>query len=460
MALPKTIKNTMSALNSGEITALSLIEDSLTAIKIKPNQGSKTFLKIHEDAARHTATYYDKMRDAGEIVPPYAGVPIAVKDNFDMAGDVTTCGSKVLSSSSPASQDAPAVLRLRNAGFILIGRTNMTEFAYSGLGLNPHFGTPSNPYSGDENRIPGGSSSGTAVAISAGMTVAGIGTDTGGSCRIPAAFCGLVGFKPSSVAIPLSGVFPLSTSLDAVGPLGSSVDCCAKLFATMSGLTYSDLPAVSVKGLRIGVVQNYVRDGIEDCISHAIENAEKALADAGAQMGPITVPSLDTIPNINGKGGFAAAESFATLHKVLESSYNQIDPRVSSRIAKGGDQTAVDYIELIGARKKLIQRYLEEVEQYDVVLIPTVPMLAPQFSDLENDADYSSANLLALRNSSIANMLDIPAISLPMITRSELPTGLTLFGRRNEDLKLLRIARSVEQTLLSADLSWTKIGSY
>src|SRR5215469_2223473 len=212
-----------------------LVEQCLARITDQSGVGGRVFLKVHAADALAAADFYDRARAHGAAPSPFAGIPVSIKDLFDIAGDVTTAGSVVLKDASPAETDAPAVARLRAAGFIPIGRTNMTEFAFSGLGINPHYGTPSNAYDRKAGRIPGGSSSGAAVSITDGMAFAALGTDTGGSCRIPAALCGIVGFKPTASRVPLAGTFPLSPSLDSIGPLAHSVDCCATLDAVLSG---------------------------------------------------------------------------------------------------------------------------------------------------------------------------------------------------------------------------------
>src|SRR5215475_13831854 len=219
-----------------------LIEQCLARIEDRSGEGARTFLKVHAEAARAAADYYDKLRARGAAPSPFAGIPVSIKDLFDIAGDVTTAGSTALRDAPPATSDAPSVARLRAAGFIPIGRSNMTEFAFSGIGINPHYGTPTSPYDRKAARIPGGSSSGAAVSVSDGMALGGLGTDTGGSCRIPAALCGIVGFKPTAHRIPRGGVFPLSTSLDSIGPLAGTVACCAALDAALVGEPISDLP--------------------------------------------------------------------------------------------------------------------------------------------------------------------------------------------------------------------------
>src|SRR5499433_1343969 len=293
-----------------------LVEQCLARITDKSGEGSRAFLKIHAEPALAAADFYDRVRARGEASCPFAGVPVSVKDLFDIAGDVTTAGSVVLKDASPAETDAPAVARLRAAGFIPIGRTNMTEFAFSGLGINPHYGTPLNPHDRPAARIPGGSSSGAAVSVTDGMALGALGTDTGGSCRIPAALCGIVGFKPTAHRVPTAGAFPLSTSLDSIGPLAATVACCAALDAVLAGEPAVELASFPLAGLRMAVPQTMVLEGVEPVVARAFESALAALRKAGARIVDIPLRELAELPQINAKGGLAAAESYA-IHRSL-----------------------------------------------------------------------------------------------------------------------------------------------
>jgi aspartyl-tRNA(Asn)/glutamyl-tRNA(Gln) amidotransferase subunit A len=223
-----------SALAGGTTTSRALVEDSLARIADPAGEGARAFIKVHTDAARAMADAMDTLRRAGRAPSRYAGIPVGLKDLFDITGEPTPAGSRALADAPPATANAPVVQRMLAAGFVPVGRTNMTEFAFSGLGINPHYGTPLSPWDRGSARIPGGSSSGTAVAVADGMVAAGLGTDTGGSCRIPAAFCGVVGYKPTARRVPIDGVLPLAPSLDSVGPLAPSVACCAVIDAILA----------------------------------------------------------------------------------------------------------------------------------------------------------------------------------------------------------------------------------
>src|SRR6266480_1372571 len=306
----------------------NLVEQCLARIADPSGQGQRAFLKIHAEDALAAAEFYDPLRACGAAPSPFAGIPVSIKDLFDIAGDVTTAGSVVLKGASPARNDAPAVARLRAAGFIPIGRTDMTEFAFSGLGINPHYDTPFNPYERQAGRIPGGSSSGAAVSVTDAMAYGALGTDTGGSCRIPAALCGIVGFKPTAHRVPTAGAFPLSTSLDSVGPLAATVACCAVLDAVLAGEPVVDLVAFPLSGLRLALPQTMVLENVEPAVARAFESALAALRKAGARIADIALRELAELPQINAKGGLAPPEAYA-LHRALIAQAEKLyDPRV------------------------------------------------------------------------------------------------------------------------------------
>ena len=421
-----------------------LVEQCLARITDQSGEGSRAFLKIHAEPALAAADFYDRVRARGGASSPFAGVPVSVKDLFDIAGDVTTAGSVVLKDASPAETDAPAVARLRAAGFIPIGRTNMTEFAFSGLGINPHHGTPSNAYDRKAGRIPGGSSSGAAVSITDGMALGALGTDTGGSCRIPAALCGIVGFKPTAHRVPTAGAFPLSTSLDSIGPLAATVACCAALDAVLAGEPVADLSPFPLTGLRMAVPQTMVLENIEPAVARAFESALAALRKAGARIVDIPLRELAELPQINAKGGLAASEAYAIHRRYIVNSEKMYDPRVLVRILRGQEQDAADYVELVNARAGFIRRVAAMTAPYDALVMPTVPVTAPRLADLAADDAYRSANFLVLRNPSIANFLDRCSISIPCHQAGDAPVGLMLIGEQGADRRLLAIAAAIE----------------
>jgi aspartyl-tRNA(Asn)/glutamyl-tRNA(Gln) amidotransferase subunit A len=443
----RTLAELARSLESGAITSRRLVEECLARIVDPGGEGSRTFLKVHAEAARAAADYYDRLRAHGVTLGPWAGIPVSVKDLFDIAGDVTTAGSQVLRGEPPAREDCGAVARLRAAGFIPIGRTNMTEFAYSGLGLNPHYGTPLNPFERQLGRIPGGSSSGAAISITEEMSYGALGTDTGGSCRIPAAFCGIVGFKPTARRVPTSGVFPLSRSLDSVGPLAASVACCGALDALLAGEPTATLDPVDLRGQRFAVPTHYCLDDLESHVARSFERALRQLHAAGAQIEEITLIELDELPAMNRHGGLSSAEAYALHRERLDSQGALYDPRVLVRILRGREQSAADYLDLMRLRADLQTRIERQLVEFDAALMPTVPIIAPLLQDLQSDEAYMRTNQLALRNPSVTNLLDRCAISIPCQEPGTAPVGLMLMGSQGGDRRILGIAAAVEALL-------------
>jgi aspartyl-tRNA(Asn)/glutamyl-tRNA(Gln) amidotransferase subunit A len=367
-----------------------------------------------------------------------------VKDLFDVAGETTRAGSRVLAGAPPARRTAPAIERLLAAGFILVGRTNMTEFAYSGLGLNPHYGTPRNPFERQVGRIPGGSSSGAAVSVTDGMAAAAIGTDTGGSCRIPAALTGITGYKPTARRNPRDGVYPLSVSLDSVGSLGHSVSCCAIIDDIMAGGRGDTPQATPVSALRLAVLTNYVTDDLEPVVAGAYEDALQRLAQAGARLVDLSLPDIEVLPTLNAGGGIAAAEAWAHHEAHLATAADQYDPRVADRILAGAAIDAASLAEIRQERVRLIGSFAAAMEGFDAVLAPTVPIVAPPLARFESDAGYARLNLLVLRNPSLFNFLDGCAVTVPIHGAGAAPVGLMMAAPGGHDRRLLGVAEAVE----------------
>lgn len=441
---------TISQACSLSLTSEGLVQRCIDNMDRQATLAAKVFTKQLPEQALAQARAYDLLRGQGVPLPPFAGVPVSIKDLFDMVGEVTTCGSRVLAGHAPAVADAEVVRRLRQAGFIPLGRTNMTEFAYSGLGLNPHYGTPENPWDRASGRIPGGSSSGAAIAVTEQMSVASLGTDTGGSCRIPAALCGIVGFKPTAARVSQSGVSPLSTSLDSVGSLGASVECVAILDAILAGEPVVSLDTPGLPGLRLAVPETLVLDGLDKTVALAFERALDLLSRAGVRVESIPLAELGELPGINGKGGFAAAEAWAWHRDLIARQRDGYDPNVVVRIEKGQQQSAADYIDLLQARSDLQRRVLATSHRYDALIMPTVPLVAPTIREMAIPERFQQANLLMLRNPSVANFLDRCAVSLPCHEPGQAPVGLMLMGERGADRRLLGIARAVERLLQDA----------
>ncbi len=442
-----TLHQAAAGLASGATTSRDLVEQCLARIAEPAGEGARAFTKVHADQARAQAAAMDALRAANRAPGPFAGTPVAVKDLFDLAGEPTPAGSKVLADAPPAATNAPLIQRMLDAGFVILGRTNMTEFAFSGLGINPHYGTPASPWDRANRRIPGGSSSGTAVAVADGMAIAGLGTDTGGSCRIPAAMCGIVGYKPTARRVPITGVLPLSTSLDSIGPLGNSVACCAAIDAILAGEPVTTLHPTPIKGLRLAVPQNYFLDGLDGAVASTFDTALRRLAAAGAHIIPTRFPEIDEIAPANAKGGFSAAEAFAWHRDLLARDEANYDPRVSSRIKRGATMLAADYVDLIAFRADLIARFNAATQDYDAILTPPCPLLPPRIADLAEEAAYTTANMMQLRNPTVMNFLDRCSISLPANRPGEPPVGLMITGETMGDPHLFRLAAAIEATL-------------
>ena len=440
----RTLAQAAAELAHGRTTSRALLEDCLARIDDPRGEGARTFLRVDAIGARATADRVDAARRRGTALPRYAGIPISVKDLFDVAGEVTTAGSVVLQDAPPAARDATVIARLRAAGFVLVGRTNMTEFAFSGLGLNPHYGTPRNPWDRPAHRIPGGSSSGAAVSVADRMAFVGIGTDTGGSCRIPAAFCGLVGFKPTARRVPRDGVYPLSTTLDSVGPLATTVACCAAVDAILAGEPDEPLEVPPIDRLRFAVPETHALADLSAPVAAAFERALRRASARGAHLERIRVPSIDEIPGLNRGGGFSAPESFLEHRRRIEVDAARYDPRVLSRILRGRESGAADYLDLHRRRHELIARLRPILAPYDAFLMPTVPIVAPPIDALAADADYARINALVLRNTSIVNFIDGCAISVPCHDPGEPPVGLTLYAGGGRDRRVLAAAASLD----------------
>lgn len=450
MAQQDTLAALSAALTAGSTTAAHLLEKALARHEAMGVAARGIFIRLDAGRALLEARHQDALRRIGAHAGSLAGLCVAIKDNIDIAGEVTTAGSVLLADAPAALQDARVVTRLRAAGLVPLGRTGMTEFAYSGLGANPHYGTPLNAADSAVARLPGGSTAGGAVAVAHGLAPAALGTDTGGSCRIPAAWNGLVGFKPTARRVPLDGVFPLSPSLDAVGVLARGVACCAQLFAIMADSPMRASASRPLSARRFAVPDRIAFDDIEPAVKDVFDAAIGTLRRAGAHIETLAMPLWDEIVAANAKGGFAAAQCYAAQRAWLEGPEAwRYDPRVSVRIAKGAQQSAADYLALIDARRRLIQAADALTAPYDALLLPTTPMVAPPLAAIAADEDYGRINLLALRNPSLANFLDRCSISLPCPVGDGLPVGLMLIGETCGDEALLQLAASVAAALAS-----------
>jgi aspartyl-tRNA(Asn)/glutamyl-tRNA(Gln) amidotransferase subunit A len=444
--MPKvpTLTSLAQDLEAGRTNARKLVDECLAKISDKSGEGSRAFVHVDVEAAIEAAKAMDRLREVRAVPSPFAGIPISIKDLFDIKGQVTRAGSRALDDSAPAERDAVVVSRLRRAGFILIGRTNMTEFAYSGIGINPHYGTPKSIWQRKIGHVPGGSSSGAAVSVADGMAHGALGTDTGGSCRIPAAFNGIVGFKPTQRRIPLDGGVPLSFTLDSFGPLARTVECCAVLDSVLANEPFQPLQPLPIKGLRLAVPTTVALDELEDQVARSFERTLERLSGHGALIERIEVPEFLDVAVMTAKGGFAAAESYAW-HRYLIASHGDVyDPRVASRILRGDAISAADYIDLLNARKSLISRANARFAPYDAFVMPTCAQTPPVIAALADDKAFAKANVLSLRNCTLINMMDGCAISLPCHREGEAPVGFMLAAAAGSDRRIFEMAAAVE----------------
>lgn len=444
-----TINSLSADLFHGRTSSVELTDAALARAQDPAGEGPRAFTRLEAERARAAAKASDTLRAAGIVRSPLEGIPISIKDLFDVSGQTTTAGSFVLRDAAKAQRNAVVVDRLIAAGAVIVGRTNMTEFAFSGLGLNPHYGTPKNPWDREEGgRIPGGSSSGAAVSVADGMAVVGIGSDTGGSVRIPAALCGLTGFKPTQRRVPNEGVLPLSSSLDSVGPIAASVSCCVIADAILSGEPCPALEARALTGMRLLVPTTVALDHLDDTVANTFERACSQLAAAGALITRAALPEFGELAALQAKGSIVGAEAWAWHRSLLEAQQGSYDPRVATRIMNARHIGAADYIDLLAARKKWIESVEQRIAPYDALLMPTVPIVAPRIDALQkSDEAYFAANALMLRNPTFINFMDGCAISLPCHRQGEAPVGLMLAAAGGRDHELLAWALGVERML-------------
>lgn len=444
----KPLRELARDLDKGAVTGVALVETALTRIQDPAGEGARAFIALDGAAAVEQAAFYDHQRKAGRSVPPFAGIPIGVKDLFDLKGQVTRAGSAILVTGPAAEADAPAIARLKAQGFIAVGRNNMTEFAYSGVGLNPHYGTPRSPYDRETGRIPGGSSSGGGVAVADGMVPLAIGSDTGGSCRIPAAYNGIVGYKSSTGRISTAGAYPLSKTLDSIGPLARTVDCCAIADAIMAGDWDGNIAAPRHR-LRFAMPRDYFAGAIDEVVASAFERAIAHLGQSGILIEETAFPELTQLPAINAKGGISAVEAFLFHRAQIAEKGDGYDQRVRRRIELGALISAPDYVDLLATRQKLIGQFSQAMIGVDALVMPTTCNAPPAISALARDEDYLQLNFMSLRNTFTGNFLDCCGISLPMHRDGEPPTGLMLMAPHGQDQQMFAIAKVVEGMLAS-----------
>lgn len=438
--------STRALIQQGQLTAAEVLAEC--------GQAASTQACAHAFVSSWFDQEQGRLRKAAQDHLPLAGLPVSIKDLFDIQGQSTAAGSTALQS-APAIADAPTVARLRAAGASIVGRTHMVEFAFSGVGINPHFDTPAaydyrfGPITGS-TRVPGGSSSGAAVSVASGACFAALGSDTGGSIRIPAAFNGIVGFKSTARLVPTDGAVPLSTTLDTACAMTRSVRDAMLVHEVLAArrVTRSTAPLSQWK---LAVPTTTFLEGLAPEVQNAFQRSLAKLEQAGAHIETIDLPQSAELGPMQANGTLSAAESYAWHRPLLQNSRDLYDPRVLSRIERGASMSAADYISLLQARRQWIARMEKALAPYDALLSPTVPILAPLLADMapghERDEAFFKTNALLLRNTSVVNMLDGCALSLPCHERGELPVGLMVWHAALHDDAVLNVSLQIEKIL-------------
>ena len=430
------------------VSARRLVEEALAAAATPA--AAPAFVATSPAAARSAAAAVDTAVAAGRDPGALAGLAVSIKDLFDVAGEVTTAGSKILREAPPAAADAPAVARLRAAGAAFVGRTHMSEFAFSGIGINPHLPRLANPATlalDPLPRVPGGSTSGGAASVATGAAWVALRSDTGGSIRIPAALRGIVGFKSTARLVPATGAVPLSTTLDTVSAMTRSVRDAIVAHEVLAARSVR-LERRPLDALRFAVPRTLVLDGLDATVACAFERTLATLAAAGARIASVALAALAEVPAINATGGFAPAEAWAFHRRWLAEREHDYDPRVARRIRFGETMSAADYIDLVAARHDWIGRTQVAMRGIDALLTPTVPVVAPPIEPLlADDAAYFAANTLLLRNPAVVNFLDGCALSVPCHDPGELPIGLMVWSSGGRDDAVLDAGLAVEAAL-------------
>jgi len=417
------------------------LQVALAKIDDPNGEGARACITVYRDTALSAAKASDARHRDGRSLGPLDGAIVTIKDLFDVAGETTRAGSAAMARyGKPAAMDAPIIQRLRAAGAVIVAKTNMSEFAFSGIGDNPHFGTPRNP--SDRSRVPGGSTSGGAVAVADGMCTVTIGSDTGGSTRIPAALCGLVGFKPSKSRVSTVGVFPLSSSYDSIGPISQSVAACADADAIIAGEQPVRAVPASLRNLRIGIVRGMPLRDLDDTV--AVRFGAALDVFKSARLSDETITLIDAAAEVNAKGGLVAPEAAVVHGQFIKDHGGEVDPNIRARVERGGVVDRATYDDMAAERARLVRAMDTRLAELDAVVLPTCPIVAPTILETQDMDVWARKNALLLRNTSLANFFDLTAISLPIPGRG-LPVGLMLVARNGHDRRLFEIAAAVEQ---------------
>ena len=444
-----TIKELSLLLKNNKLDPLDLL--NFFNEKIVNHQDQSVFISRNEDNSRSDALQSSKRYRENKQLSPLDGIPLAWKDLFDIKGYRTTCGSLTRKNEKIIDKNAKVVSNCKEAGMIVIGKVNLTEFAFSGVGINNNFGTPKNPFSKNKEFIPGGSSSGSAVSVASGLCPASIGTDTGGSVRIPASMNGLIGYKSSEMRIDKSSVHPLSHTLDTIGPIGKCIDDCILIERALRNQHVVLPRAAELNDISFTVPKNYVYDKASEEVIENFENSLSLLSRNGLKIKREYIKEFDEMQESSKKyGTIVTAEAFYNLNYYLtHKDKSLIDNRVIDRIELGRQQNALDYINIVQKRKDLNKRIKRIFDNKNFLLMPTVAIRAPEIKDLVSDIDeFHRLNSLILRNTMIGNYFNLPGVTFPSgIDINGIPTGILISSFSNTDEELLCYSRNIEKIL-------------
>ena len=466
----QTITELAALIRKGDITAVELVEHFISRINLLEDKLNAYRLRCTERALDR-ARIADRALAEGDDHGPLHGIPYAVKDLIDVNGMPTTAGARILEQHF-ASQDAAVIRRLDQAGMILLGKTNTVQFAFSGVGINHDHGTPHNPWS-KTHYLPGGSSSGSGVAVAAGLVPMALGTDTGGSVRLPAALCGTVGLKTTVGRVSRAGVYPLSWSLDSVGVLARSVEDAALVYQSICGADINDDTTLGlgpqdvlkdlkagVKGKRLAFAETVFFDDIHPEVNKQVRACGDVFKQLGAEVSSIEFPEAAQAKQLNPGGVFIASEGYTLNKKWLEENFDQLDPVVARRMIMGKDITAATYLENTLASKRLRAKVYNVLKDIDALLVPTTCLPAKPVAEVDADMDtYLNHNAVYLRNTNIGNILNLCGLNVPCgFTTEGLPIGLQIYGKPFQEEVILNIGYVFQQRTgwhrRIPDLSW------
>jgi aspartyl-tRNA(Asn)/glutamyl-tRNA(Gln) amidotransferase subunit A len=467
-----TVSELATQIRSGALSPVKLAEATLERIAaLDPRLHA--YIAITRDRALAEAQAAEILLRRGHDLGPLHGIPYAVKDLYDVAGVPTTAGTHLLAGNI-AARDSASVRRLSAAGMVLTGKTHTVQFAFGGVGINHDLGTPHNPWHATPH-APGGSSSGSGVAAGAGLVPVALGTDTGGSVRIPAALCGTVGLKTTVGRISRAGVYPLSWTLDSVGPLTRSVEDAALVYQALQGTDSEDETTAGipphdvlgslksgVKGLRVGFGETVFFDDVEPEIVEAVREAGRRLRDLGARVEGVAVPEAAEAMSEQRRVHMIAAEALAVNARLVEDHFDALDPIIAHRIKGGRQLSATDYFLVLRQWAALRSRVKQTLADVDALLVPATMIPPRPVSAIDATIEsYTDANMRYLRNTALGNVLNLCAVTLPCgFTRSGLPIGLMIYARPFEEAMALRVAWAHEQATdwhrRRPDLGWAR----